>query len=441
MIGNLYRHLFSPITITIAIAIISSAVTAEEQWQSGFDDSANTNKIDTVKLGNNSALTLEEILKLVGAHNPTLRSLKYKREYAYQRLVQANKGINPEFSAEFEDIGWDVPGFSEAEIFVSLSKEFQLSGQKEARKQIAKADINSTEFETKLEAFDLYLETKSRFNKLMYSQRQKELADSSVVLAESIVTSIKYKMKQGAALQSELLLAQLEYGRSQLTNNEAQQELKSSQIKLASLWNSTLSNIYITAPEEPELKIAIDKLHTLLVDPYTSRGVERLHFRNNRIKAEKKYASVETSPTLKLSGGFKRNEFDNSNSFLFGISIPLPISNRNQGKKASLEAALLANEYQQQREKIEANSNLNSAILRVNQLIEQHMFLDTLLLPTAENIYKTFVETYNVGRIPYTTLLEAERSLIGLRFEHNDVLFSIYQQLILIERISGLRMY
>jgi len=56
------------------------------------------------------------------------------------------------------------------------------------------------------------------------------------------------------------------------------------------------------------------------------------------LRAAQSLATVEARPTVTLSGGCKRLEVDNSNSFLFGVSFPLPFLNRNQGVQESLEA-------------------------------------------------------------------------------------------------------
>lgn len=63
--------------------------------------------------------------------------------------------------------------------------------------------------------------------------------------------------------------------------------------------------------------------------------------------------------------------------------------------------------------------------------------LDSLLLPTAEKAYQTIQKAYEAGRLPYTQLLEAERSLNDLRFENNDLLMEIHIEIMALEAISG----
>lgn len=421
------------VTFLFWIIVIASVVVANDRWQSGFDTSG------TPTTTADSVFTLDDVLGLVAVHNPSLHGLDYKREAARQRLRQAGLWQNPEFDTEFEEVGWDAPGLSESEITISLSQEFEIFGQRRARRQVALTEIESTNIEIELAAFDLYLETKSRFNKLLHSQRQAELADSSVILAESIVKSIEHRMKQGVALQSEILLAQLELQRVGLTNEEAQQVLFSAQVALSALWNGNSTNITVSAPEEPDFRRVLKVMPSLSQQIDSTRYVRQLQIKTKRTHAERRLSSLEAKPDITLSGGFKRLEANNSNSFLFGISLPLPLFNRNQGKTAALDATIQSQEFEQERARIETKAYIIATISLLNQLINRHAALDSLLLPTAEKTYATVKGHYDVGRIPFTSLLEAERSLIELRFQHNDALNAINEQLIAIEQISGIR--
>ena len=174
-------------------------------------------------------MTLPQVLRLVAAQNPTLRSLRFRNDEAQAELTQARLWPNPELEAEFEEVGWDAPGFSESEMTVALSQEFELFGQRGARKKLAQVGFDATKLATRISAFDLYLEVKARFFALVHAQRQYILADSSVFLAGGVAQNIAYRMDKGAALQSELLLARLELQRAQLTREESRQDLETAQ--------------------------------------------------------------------------------------------------------------------------------------------------------------------------------------------------------------------
>jgi outer membrane protein TolC len=97
-------------------------------------------------------------------------------------------------------------------------------------------------------------------------------------------------------------------------------------------------------------------------------------------------------------------------------------------------------EYEKQRVQLEASASIRAGTAVLTQLIHRHDVLDSTLLPTADEAYTTLQQAYNAGRLPYTNLLAVERALIELRFEHNDVLLAIHNQVIALERISGVRL-
>ena len=419
--------------VMLGLSSQSFAANEIERWQAPFDSSY-------VDMQQEELLSFDHVLKLVARENPVLKSLEWKLKSAKENIHQAGLWQNPELETEMEEVGWDAPGFSESEITIGLSQEFELFGQRKARKKVAQTAYNVANFETIIEAFDLFLDVKERFYILQHAQMQTELADSSVILAENIVNSISYRMKQGVALHSELLLAQLELQRVDLARREAYQELFSAQVKLAALWNSNSTNIIVVAVEEPDLQIAITKLSVLTQHLDSTRYMRKLYLEKEISHAERQLAAAEAKPGIILSGGYKRLRENDSNSFIVGLSLPLPLINRNQGKTAALDAYMQSQEYEIERSRLATSAYISSNISGLNQYISKHMDLDTLLLPTAIDVYQTLQEAYEVGRVPYTSLLEAERALIELRFEHNDVLFAINKQLIALEKISGIRL-
>ncbi|MFQ5607074.1 MAG: TolC family protein [Candidatus Zixiibacteriota bacterium] len=418
--------------LTTAAAHASDKPDSASRWQAPFNTST------TTKTGGDSALTLDGALSLVAKENPTLRALEYRVLAAQGQQKQAGLWPNPELGLEAEEVGWDAPGFNESELSVSLSQEFELFGQRSARKNLARSQIVNVHLQTRLAAFDLYLETKARFFALVHAQQQLELAQRSVELAEQIVDNIMFRIEKGAALQSELLLADLELQRAQLALERSQQEVSSASAVLAALWGDSSANFSVSANTEPDFQDALNSVASLESQLDSTRSLLQLNQETGILRAEASVAAAEARPPITLSGGFKRLEGTNSNSFLLGISLPLPLFNRNQGTRELLESELRALEYTTRQTRVETEADLQSQVFRLKQLVQRHGRLDSLLLPTAENAYSTLQDAYEAGRVPYTQLLEAERSLNELHFEHNDILLQIHAQVIAIERVTGI---
>jgi len=427
------------VVLLITMTLAGSAVSADEaRFQPPFD---------TVRsVVESEPLVLSEVLSLVATSNPSLRALDWQNEAARGRLKQAGLWPNPELGAEIEEFGWDAPGAKESEINLSLAQEFELFGQRGARKGVAQAEIDAIATQTKILAYDLYLDTKWRFYTLVHAQQRLVLSATSEELARDVVENIELRITKGAALQSEIielritkgaalqseiLLAKLEVQRAQLILEEAQQEVMSAQVDLAALWNAATTEVRVDADPEPELTGILGRVSSLQAEIDSTRTLIGLDRQSAILRAKKSLAGAEARPSVTLSGGDKRP------SLILGVSLPLPFFNRNQGTRESLEAELRSLDYEIDRARLETISGLRSNSLKLEQLVKRHYDLDSLLLPTAEEAYKTLQSAYKAGRVPYTQLLEVQRSLNELHFEHNNMLLEIHEQIITLEALTG----
>ncbi len=418
-------------SLLMVVLILSSHSLALDLWQAPFDTTAmNSASVDSV-------LSLDDVLKLVASENPAFRSFSFELQAARSNLKQAGLWANPELETEFGEVGWDAPGFSESEFSISLAQEFEFFGQRSARRNVAKAEIDATNLQIKQATFDLYLETKQRFQTLAHAQQNVILSQASFELAKEIVENITYRLNRGAALQSELLLAKLEEQRAEFALDQAKQDVMAIEATLASLWNGKPSGLKVSINTKPGYTKLLDHVITISNRIDSTRDVAQMHSESELLQAEKILVVAEAKPAITLNGGFKKFEVNNSKSFIFGVSLPIPFFNRNQGKRESIDAKLRSLDYKIEQSKNETIATIQSHTIRLSQLIDKHATLVSLLLPTAEKVYRTLQNTYEAGRIPYTQLLEAERYLNDLSFENNDMLLEIQEQIIALEHLSG----
>jgi len=426
MIGQLH---ISVLLTPLLLLVLTGPVSGYNRWEAPFVTT------EATVGANDSVLTLQAVLHLVAARNPLLASLDLRREAAQGNIIQAGVRPNPELEAEIEEFGWDAPGFDESGITVSLSQEFELFGQRGARRKVAEVKGQATEFDARVVAFDLYLETRARYYQLAHAQEQYDLSDISIGLAEDIVATIQERINKGAALESELLLARLELQRARLARANAALDIETARISLTSLWDGDSTGIRVVIPAEPEIEAIFDRISESMAD--STRELLALDNHRERLKAERHLAAAEVKPNLTLSGGYKRSVADRSNSLLFGLALPLPFRNQNRGILHSLDAEIQQIDFERQQARLESTAAIASGVARLRQLNHHHANLDDELLPIAEEAYRTMQTLYQLGRLPYTSLLEANRALVELKFERNDILLALREQTIALERLGG----
>jgi cobalt-zinc-cadmium efflux system outer membrane protein len=244
-------------------------------------------------------------------------------------------------------------------------------------------------------------------------------------------------MEKGAGLQSELLLARIEQQRARLAMEQQRQHRLAAEARLVALWDGPTEGTTVAYEAEPDLD---DLLHTAMalqdaVD--STRQIKQLQNRAAILRAQQSLAAAEARPALTLSAGMKRFEGANSQSLLLGVSLPLPLFDRNQGTRIGLEIEARSVDHQIARERLDTKAAIRAHILELRNLVERHDTLDLRLLPTAEEAYRSLQDAYEAGRLPYTQLLEAERSLNQLRFEHTGILLALHQRVINLEGLTG----
>lgn len=402
----------------------------EKQWKNPFPSGVGTSTVDF------DSLTLDMVLQLVARGNSSLRANRMERNVAGESVRQANLRPNPELEFEAEDVSGDLAGFRESEMTVVLSQELELWGQRKARRRVALADADRAEWESRVEDFDIYAESKLRFYAMLYAQSKLKLAEEAARLALEVAETARLRVDKGAALSSEQLLGQLAYERARAEVVLAETELENAKGSLAALWRGDQRNIG-TVISDPGLEILPDLAS---LKPYLegSREVVRCGFEETSVNGLLHLERANRLPSPTLSGGYKRSQADGTSTYLVGVGIPLPLFNRNQGSISSLKAQSDALNSAREQALANAEAELEAIHQRLNSLLGNRASLQTLILPKAEEAYRSLKRAYELGRIPYTSLLEGEQILIEVLFELNDLNLAIRQEIVALERLLGI---
>ena len=432
----LHKHTFRNYILTLLIfaaaplGIYAQADSAGLYWQVPFPSSQPMFDPD-------DTITFHEVLYLISQGNSDLKALDKYLQASLDNHRQVSLWPNPEFELELENLGWNAPGFSESEMTILLSQEFDLFGQRKARRRTSELELEYAKWENRKVAFEIFLDAKLGYYRLTHAQNHLSLARQAVELAYTIYNDIENRIAQGAAPQAEFLLSQLEYQKTQLRMYEAERQVTDASRKLSAFWGQQDSAIVVFSRNNSE-HVCFKNICELIIETDSSNRIITLDFQKRMRELEGNLARAEAKPLVTLSGGIKRAAGDDFNSFVVGFSFPLPFLDRNQGRTAAFKAEADALKYEIRQEERRLTAEINSHISRILQLDEKLEIIDTLLLPTAEKTYQVLHQAYQAGRMPHSSLLEGERALIDLRFEKNDVYLEIREEQVALETIIGI---
>lgn len=415
----------------LAILTVCFNLAEADQWDFPFPTVS-------VAESKSDSLTLEMALSEVAQANRSLKAFDFSKTGAAGLIRQSGLRPNTELEFETEEFSGSLPGFSQAEWSLSLSQEFEFWGKRRARIKETEIEAESIHLEADIAAFDIYARVSRRFFELGHAQVKYDLLKQALKLAEELVEAARIRIEKGAAHISELNMAELELSRGKINLDNAEMELANARHALAALWDGSADQINSVKPAGGD--ITIPDIETLTKMVGDSREMARMEIEQARLKAATHAAIADARPSPTIRAGIKRLEAEDVNTFLVGVSLPLPFFNRNQGRQRALQSQASAIDLEMQQKRTETETELYTIYERLRRLETTGETLDRDLIPQAEATFQSLKEAFAKGKLPYLALLEGERTLLELQQEKNDTMLELRYQIILLEELLGIRL-
>ena len=142
-------------------------------------------------------------------------------------------------------------------------------------------------------------------------------------------------------------------------------------------------------------------------------------------------------PDLTVSGGVRYLNELKTNSFVAGISLPLPFFNRNQGNIQSAEVLLRQVDEIKKARVLSVISTINSSFNNLLSAYNNASRLKEEIIPESENAYDITRQGYLQGRFAFIDLLDAQRTLFDTQAQYLLELSDYYNSIIELENITG----
>lgn len=277
-------------------------------------------------------VSLSEALARGQDASPRIAKAKAELKAAEGRAIQAGVRPNPTLSAEVETFSGTGPyrTFGQTETTVAVSQPFELGGKRRARKEVASAERAFAQIALRKAEADLAYDIIVSHAELRAAENRAVLARQVLARAVELVRIAETLVDVGrdpplTKLRADALLAE---ARAEKLRAEA--DLLSARQRLALLIGS----------EDPELSAAAQNMAP---PPALADGAQSLDERlaaaeRNAGAARVKLAQAEGVPDITASGGVRNFRESRDTAFIVGVSMPLPVFNRNRGNIAAARA-------------------------------------------------------------------------------------------------------
>jgi len=138
-----------------------------------------------------------------------------------------------------------------------------------------------------------------------------------------------------------------------------------------------------------------------------------------------------------LNGGLRRFNETDDNAIVFGVSIPLPISDRNQAGKLAAAYNLARTKEEQKAAHIRIQMELAKAYRALSSAYTEAVELHRNVLPGAERVFEVSKTGYTSGKLDYLHVLDAQRIFFEAKARYIDALASYHIAIADVERLIG----
>lgn len=384
-----------------------------------------------------SPLTLADSLSLPQAiatameRNPNMAAARQEIGIADGVRRQAGLIPNPELSWEVEDTRRDT-----STTTVTLSQPLELGGKRGARIEVAQVGQNLAQMTLEQQVNSLRADVVQAFYSALRAQTGVELARQSLDLTERGLQVVEGRVRAGTSSPVEATRAQVQLAEARLQLSRAQSEKSNAYRQLAQVTGSTVDTVdRLDAPSlSPGLPPADDLLLSRLEQTAELRqAMARIDQNDAALGSEK----AQRIPNLTVSVGSQYDRLERERVNVVGLSLPLPLFDRNQGNV--LSAARRADQARDLRNATELRlrSETRTALNQWSTAMQEVASYDSTILPAARQAVDTATRGFERGKFGFIEVLDAQRTLIAAREQYLASLATASDARARVERLFG----
>ena len=385
-------------------------------------------------------ITLEAAIRAATESSPRLKVAESAMRASKGERLQAGMWANPEVSVNIDNVGGKGPyrGFDSAEITYGLSQVIEIGGKRAARMDLAERGVALASIDYVSARLDLIRDVQLAYAEAISAQEQVKITQEQQSLAKEVLGVVSQRVGAAREPVIQKSKAEVTFSSSTIARDKAERALAAAKRVLAALCGGSNETFEVDAAA-----------FFAIADPAQIVGARDAwrktpDFTRSDIEIAKSRAALNLEeanavPDPKVSAGIRdfRESENRAYAFVFGVALPLPVLNRNQGgiEKARQEVNRAENT------KAAAAMSLGAELTRAQTDLEtsyyQAVTLKDSILPVADRAFKQAREGYGSGKFSYLEVLDAQRTLYDVRSEYHNALRDYHRSRAQVERISA----
>lgn len=385
-----------------------------------------------------ASLSLEQALALASQYQPLQSVWQGRQQIAEANLQQSRLWDNPEIS--YDQTG--LRSRDEREISIGISQRLDVFGVRNARQKLASIALESEGIRQLAYQAQLKLAVTAAYWRVAQAEWLLKLEQDQVALSANGEQAAKRRLNAGR-------IAEVEYSRVLVAHQQvltqleaAQAGLKEARFQLTRLWGNSQPQFTATVSTLNNTggwpAIDAGQLKTAMQDSPQQRLLLQQQKQAEAALALAK-AQARPQPTVSLGVNQTRTPALQSgvdNRLTLGVSVPIPLFNRNQGVIKATHALSHVSEAQQRYVLSQREQQIQAGLIRMASLSSQYQQLQQQQLPLAKSIQQKTLQGFEAGKFSVTEVQQATRDYQAIQFSQLQILSQAWQLSLQLNAIS-----
>jgi cobalt-zinc-cadmium efflux system outer membrane protein len=395
-------------------------------------------------------LSIDKLVELGTNRRADLLAARQRLAIAEGRLQQARLRPNPTLETEYGSPRL-LGGEAESDFSVGVSQVFELGGKRSRRATVAELELNQIRSEVLQLEKQIIAQIRTNYTNALSAARQLDVLEKLIAANQEIVRVTEARLTEGDVAPLDVNLVKVEADRMRIQAIQTRSELETQILELKTLIGAEIAENLQLAPQTerpPRLDLGLSELTEMALNERPDLQAAKIGEQLGDARVN--LAKANAVPNLEGSVRYSRkkeitdfpaqiggNTINRDSELTFGVSIDIPIFNRNQGEIASAAGEKL--QAVRQREYLEATIKRDVAVAyrKYRAASEQMVLYATQILPRSEENLRSIRSAYGFGEFSIFEVVNEQRRLTENVTGYNQALRDYYSALAELEAALG----
>ena len=379
-------------------------------------------------------LSLAKAIELALEGNPEVAAAKRQWEATEGQVLQGRSRPNPELAYSLEDTRSKTRTQS-----WQLNLPVELGGKRAARTKAAEKTREQAQAQLAELQATVRANVAAAYFDVLTAQERLVLARDSAALAKSSTDTVSKRVAAGKVSPVEESKARVAEAGVRVELAQAASEQRNALSRLFALLGR-IDTPFTVLEGKAENLPSVPSLADLQPLISSAPGVVLARIEVDRRKALTALEQSKRVPDVTVSVGMQRSNETQRNVLLFGVSVPLPVFDRNQGNL--LEALKLEDKARDelQAATVRLHSEVAQARERLSTITAEVQSLQQDVLPGAKSAYDAATIGFENGKFNFLEVLDAQRTYFTAKSQYLKALGEAHRAAADIDRLLGASM-